>query len=875
MLQLEPWLATLIALGSTTLLGSAYAGLHRLRKQLNSIRQQQRNHLVLAAVSRVNNNFLLYKDPKRRFGDLLETLKDLTGSPIGFIGERMEQDGTPFMRCYAITNLAWDATSTRLYEDNIEQGIDFNRLDNLFGHTLTTGEVIISNDHDTRHRSNRVPEGHPDIRSFIGIPLKFRGEVLGMFGLANGRETYSEDFVEWLAPLTDTITGIMYAFRIERAQREASHRMMAARNEAEHANQLKSDFLATMSHEIRTPLNAVVGMLDSLADTPLSSQQLEYIRTAENAADTLLSLVNDVLDFSKIEAGQLNLQQQAVNLCQQIHMVLSLAAATPAAKGIDLIMTVAPETPLKVMADPVRLRQILHNLIGNAIKFTHRGHVCVAVTAIQGENGRTTGINISVEDTGIGMKPEDLSIIFNAFRQIDHSTTREYQGTGLGLAITRQLVQAMSGSISVQSQPAKGSRFTVALPLLPHGQATLTSGFAQLPLTTCRVLCVTDSQPLYHYLYTLLAPHCACVDCHFKPLLEDANAGHYDLLLVDDQRYPIDNDSLRYWVQQQSGQGELVAIGNRDLAEIFIPVSAQVRVPLSPLELLQALTSLYRPELMPATTEPITLPETFAEGQAELTQGLNILIAEDHPVNQKMMAVLMQRAGAHCHICADGREVLRTLQEEPLFDLILMDLHMPYMDGFDTTRAIRELPPPLNRIPIIAVTADALAGDREKCLTAGMDDYLAKPVRLADLQQAISRVLASSVMPANSPFPDMEPPRASVEFDAETLIAELGAAENAVLLIHEFADSLHDELCRIQQALDNRDLEHARDAAHRVKGSARTLRCEQLADRLQTIEHHCRAEQLEQARTAYAELEASLPALELRLLQFCAQHLHH
>ncbi len=870
MLDWEHWNTTYLLLTSLLAAGATSFVLLKTRQHL---RETQRQQQVLAAVSKVNNNFLLHKNPKRRFGELLETLKELTGSPMGFIGERMEADGKPFMRCYAITNLAWDKDSRALYDDNIEQGIDFFSLDNLFGKTLTSGEVVISNQQNAAPRARRVPQGHPEIRSFIGIPLKFQGEVLGMFGLANASSGYSDSLADWLEPLTDTITGLMYAFRIERAQREASHRMLRALNDAEDANQVKSDFLATMSHEIRTPLNAVVGMLDSLASTQaLSPEQQDYIRTAENAADTLLSLINDVLDFSKIEAGKLNLNAVPVNICQQVEAVISLAAATPKAQEIDLFFSPAPQTPLEVIGDPVRLRQILHNLINNAVKFTPQGHVSVSLQPGGSEEQPGSSINISVEDTGIGIAPEHQALIFNAFRQADHSTTREYQGTGLGLAITRHLVEAMGGTISVTSRVGEGSRFTVNLPLQRHGTSTLETRLIQLPLSQCRVLCVSNSHHLYEFLYTLLSPHVACIDCHYKPLSDDTEAGDYDLLLVDDRRYPLDNDSLRHWIQQQSGQGELIVFSNRNLAELFIPVSAQLPLPLATQDLLQALTALYRPELLPPATQGLSKPETPHDSLIPITQGLNILIAEDHPVNQKMMKVLMERAGAEYTLCEDGLDVLDALRTDEDYDLILMDLHMPNLDGFNTTQAIRAMPPPLSRIPIIAVTADALSGDREKCLAAGMDDYLAKPVRLTDLQQVISRTLAASFIPADAiTEPQVQPD--AVDFDAEGLMTELGGAENAVLLIHEFANSLHAELSRIDQALTEGNSDSASAAAHRVKGSARTLRCGLLAKQLETVEHFSRAGQTDQARTAYATLQQDLPALELKLLHFCAQHL--
>ncbi|MGD9860703.1 MAG: ATP-binding protein [Marinobacterium sp.] len=826
--------------------------------------QEARNHLVLAAVSRVNNNFLLYKDPKRRFGELLETLKELTGSPMGFISERMEQDGKPFMRCYAITNLAWDQSSHNLYVNNIEKGIDFHNLDNLFGRTLLTGEVVISNHHDPVHRAGSCPAGHPDLDSFVGIPLKFRGEVLGMYGLANRADAYDQELVEWLRPLTDAITGIMYAFRIERAQRESERRMLQARDEAEHANRLKSDFLATMSHEIRTPLNAVVGMLDSLEATELDDRQTGYVQSASIAADTLLRLINDVLDFSKIEAGMLTLVQEPFNLCESIHSVLTATSVNAAAKGLDLYLNYAPDVPLSIIGDPIRMRQILNNLVSNAVKFTEAGHIILTVSQRTVEATGEVHLLISIEDTGIGIDNRDLTIIFEAFRQIDHSITRHYQGTGLGLAITRNLVNAMQGRIDVKSSPGTGSRFIVELPLQPANTATLHTQLAELnALSQQQLLCVTNSHQLFEYLYSLLSPHFEQFDCHFRPLEEEPQAGQYSMLLVDDRRFKLAPESLRGWIQQRGGNGELIGLSQRDLAQAFIPVTAQLQPPLSPLQLVDTLSRIVQPETATATSDTaFAEPEHTAE---PITDGLSILIAEDHPINQKMMEILMQRAGATWQLCSDGLEVIQAMQSDAHFDLILMDLHMPNMDGYEATRSIRDLPGPERNIPIIAVTADALAGDREKCLAAGMNDYLAKPVRLADLQQVIARTMAVHTDTATANRPEPEAPET---FDSDNLVEQVGDAESAALLVREFANTLRAELQILQQALDADDLEAARSASHRIKGSARTIGCNLLAAQLQQIETACRSENKPSASKAMTDVTKQLPDLLEQLNSF-------
>jgi CheY-like chemotaxis protein/HPt (histidine-containing phosphotransfer) domain-containing protein len=610
-------------------------------------------------------------------------------------------------------------------------------------------------------------------------------------------------------------------------------------------------------------------MLDSLEATELDSRQAGYVDAAATASDTLLRLINDVLDFSKIEAGMLTLVNEPVNLCDAIHSVLISASVEAAAKGIDLYLNYDPDVPLLIKTDPVRLNQILHNLVGNAVKFTEAGHVVVSVSQRSSEASGEQPLLISVEDTGIGIDSRDLDIIFEAFRQVDHAITRHYQGTGLGLAITRNLVKAMRGRIDVKSAPGTGSRFMVELPLLPEHPDTLQTRLEQLEeLADHQLLCVTNSHHLFEYLYRLLGAHFDRVDCHFCALADDPQAGDYSMLLLDDRRFRLAPEHLRQWVQQRGGEGELIGLSQRDLAKAFIPVSVQLRPPLSPLELVETLSRLVQPQAVkPAVEEPPGGAETDTDNAA-LTQGLSILIAEDHPINQKVMEILMQRAGAHWQICSDGLEVIQALQSGQPFDLILMDLHMPNMDGYEATRCIRDMPGPERHIPIIAVTADALTGDREKCLAAGMDDYIAKPVRLAELQQVIARTLTAGNR-HDSEVPEQSAPQ---PFDSATLVEQVGDTESAALLVRKFANTLRPELQILQQALDADDLEAARAASHRIKGSARTIGCNLLAATLQQLETACRSEDKGSAIQAQEAVMQQLPDLLQTLHRFSQAH---
>ncbi len=687
--------------------------------------------------------------------------------------------------------------------------------------------------------------------------------------LPEGAEIHSSDGTVY--PVEGTYTPLLPSGAVL-SFRDVGERMRldALRNEkeaAEAAAAARTQFLANMSHEIRTPMNAVIGMTGLLLDTKLDKEQHEFVDTIRTSGSHLLSIINDILDFSRLDGGVIEFEHYAFDVRTCIEESLELVAPMAAEKGIELCLVAQPQIFSSIMGDAGRLRQVLVNFVGNAIKFTEKGEVIVRFEQEPLDGGQLR-LHFSIADTGIGISPEQLPRLFKPFGQADASTTRKFGGTGLGLVISKQIIERMGGTLSVESTLGKGSTFSFSIVafVVPD---RVTEHHAAPALRGKYVLIVDDSATSRRILRAELESRGMVVDeaAGGRAALGKLQEREFDAIVIDYHMPEMDGGMLAKEIRKspQYAAVPLVLLSSLGMAkESGPPELFDVRLtkPVRIAQLEANLVLLLSEERIGAApASKISDPGETA------TNPLRILLAEDNPVNQRVAMLILRKLGYRADVVGNGLEVVAAVERQQ-YDVVLMDVQMPEMDGIEATKAIRRKIPTDKRPRIIAMTAHAMAGDRERCMEAGMDDYLNKPIEIGALGSALGRSERKSTQSSGNRSAVQVVRFNPARLDSLAELAKLTGEDIVAEIVTAFANDSEKSLRIMSQALEARDAKTLERAAHSFKSTCANLGGEHMAQLCQILENQSRAGELTNAADLITILGVESKTLHVELQKY-------